>query len=53
VNSCQNRFRREDAQAKKKTMDSYWIPGEYQLGTHGRWAFAKFCDVFTIQAGFE
>jgi type III restriction enzyme len=46
-------YRGEDAQAKKETMDVYWIPGVNHLGTHGRWAFAEFCDVYEIQSDFE
>lgn len=46
-------YRREDAKEKKSTMDAYWIPGVNHLGTHGRWAFAEFCDVYEIQSDFE
>ena len=46
-------YRREDAKAKKLTMDSYWIPGVNRLGTYGRWAFAEFSDVWEMQADFE
>jgi type III restriction enzyme len=45
-------FRGEDARAKKETMDVYWIPGVNNLGTHGRWAFAEFTDVWQIEADF-
>ena len=45
-------YRREDAKAKKLTMDSYWIPGVNRLGTYGRWAFAEFSDVWEMQADF-
>jgi type III restriction enzyme len=45
-------YRREDAKEKKSTMDSYWIPGVNHLGTHGRWAFAEFCDVYEIESDF-
>jgi type III restriction enzyme len=45
-------YRREDAKEKKSTMDTYWIPGVNHLGTHGRWAFAEFTDVFMIEADF-
>ena len=34
-------------------MDTYWIPGVNNLGSHGRWAFAEFTDVYAIQADFE
>ena len=41
-------YRREDAKAKKATMDTYWIPAINRAGTYGRWAFAEFTDVYTI-----
>lgn len=45
-------FRGEDAKAKKETMDTYWVPGVNHLGTHGRWAFAEFTEVWQMQADF-
>ena len=45
-------FRGEDARVKKETMDVYWIPGVNNIGTHGRWAFAEFTDVWQIEADF-
>jgi len=45
-------FRGEDARVKKETMDVYWIPGVNNLGTHGRWAFAEFTDVWQIETDF-
>lgn len=45
-------YRREDAKEKKSTMDTYWIPGVNHLGTHGRWAFAEFSDVYEMQDDF-
>jgi type III restriction enzyme len=45
-------YRREDAKAKKSTMETYWIPGVNHLQTHGRWSFAEFTDVYEIQADF-
>jgi type III restriction enzyme len=45
-------FRGEDARVKKETMDVYWIPGVNNLGTHGRWAFAEFTDVWEIESDF-
>lgn len=45
-------FRGEDARIKKETMDVYWVPGINNLGTHGRWAFAEFTDVWQIEADF-
>ena len=46
-------YRGEDAKEKKSTMDTYWVPGVNNLGQHGRWAFAEFCDVYEIQDDFE
>ncbi len=44
--------RREDAKAKKTTMDTYWVPGVNNHGDYGRWAFAEFTDVFGMEAEF-
>ncbi|MEX0744812.1 MAG: DEAD/DEAH box helicase family protein [Phycisphaeraceae bacterium] len=46
-------YRREDAKEKKSTMDTYWVPGVNHLGTHGRWAFAEFTEVYQIESDFE
>ena len=46
-------FRREDANDKKATMETYWVPGVNLLGSYGRWAFAEFNDVYEIEAEFE
>ena len=46
-------YRREDAKEKKATMDTYWVPGVNHLKTYGRWAFAEFCDVYTIESDFK
>ena len=45
-------YRREDAKEKKSTMDTYWVPGVNHLGSHGRWAFAEFTDVYAMQEDF-
>lgn len=45
-------YRREDAKEKKSTMDTYWVPGVNHLGSHGRWAFAEFTDMYMIEADF-
>ena len=29
------------------------MPGVHNLGTHGRWAFAEFTEVYQIEANFE
>ena len=46
-------YRGEDAKVKKETMETYWIPGVNHVGTHGRWDFAEFCDVYEIQHDFK
>jgi type III restriction enzyme len=45
-------YRGEDAKEKKSTMDTYWVPGVNHLGTHGRWAFAEFTDIYQMQDDF-
>jgi len=45
--------RTSDAQLKAETMRTFWIPGINNLGTHGRWAFDEFEDVFGIEAAFD
>jgi len=45
-------YRGEDAKEKASTMKTYWVPGVNHLGTHGRWAFAEFCDVYEIEVDF-
>ena len=34
-------------------MDTYWVPGVNHLGTHGRWAFTEFTEVYQIEADFK
>ena len=46
-------YRGEDAIEKKSTMDTYWVPGVNHLGSHGRWAFAEFTEVFQIESDFK
>jgi len=36
---------------KRNAMLGSWIPGVNRLGTHGRWAFAEFRDVWEIETG--
>ena len=45
-------YRGEDAKDKKATMDTYWVPGVNNLGSHGRWGFAEFTDVWLMQEDF-
>jgi type III restriction enzyme len=42
----------EDAKEKASTMRTYWVPGVNHLGTHGRWAFAEFTDLYEMQENF-
>ena len=46
-------YRGEDAIEKKATMDTYWVPGVNKLKSFGRWAFAEFTDVYTMESDFE
>ena len=46
-------YRGEDAKEKASTMKTYWVPGVNHLDTHGRWAFAEFCDVYEIESDFK
>lgn len=46
-------YRGEDAKDKAAAMETYWVPGVNNLGTHGRWAFAEFRSVWTIESEFE
>lgn len=45
-------YRGEDAQAKKDTMDTYWVPGVNYLGSYGRWDFVEFGDVYEMEDEF-
>jgi type III restriction enzyme len=45
-------YRGIDAQLKAETMANLWVPGVNNLGTHGRWAFAEFRDVYEIEKAF-
>lgn len=44
--------RDEDDKDKAETMRTLWVPGVNNLGSHGRWAFAEFKDVWTIPTEF-
>jgi type III restriction enzyme len=46
-------YRGLDAQVKKSTMDTYWVPGVNRLGSFGRWAFAEFTDPYSFQGELE
>ncbi|MBN6742152.1 hypothetical protein JKG47_16780 [Acidithiobacillus sp. MC6.1] len=45
-------YRGEDAKDKKAIMDTYRVPDVNNLGSHGRWAFAEFTDVWLMQEDF-
>jgi type III restriction enzyme len=45
-------YRGEDAKDKASTMKTFWVPGVNALGSLGRWAFAEFTDVWTIESEF-
>ncbi len=45
-------YRREDAKEKKTTTETYWIPSVNNLGRYGRWAFAEFTEVYSIEDDF-
>ena len=46
-------YRREDAKEKKSTIETYWVPGVNNLKRFGRWAFAEFTDVWTMDRDFD
>jgi type III restriction enzyme len=46
-------YRREDAKAKKETMETYWIPGVNKSKQYGRWAFVEFTAVYAIEVDFS
>ena len=45
-------YRYIDANAKKSTMETYWIPGVNKLKTYGRWAFIELNKDHFDAAGF-
>ena len=45
-------YRGENAKDKNNAMETYWVDGVNKLGSHGRWAFAEFTDVYEIQSDF-
>ena len=45
-------YRREDAKEMADTMRTYWVPGVNELRNYGRWDFAEFTDIFTMEADF-
>jgi type III restriction enzyme len=44
--------RDEDDKDKAETMHTLWVPAVNNMATMGRWAFAEFTDVWTIQTEF-
>lgn len=45
-------YRGSDAQEKKNTMDTCWIPAVNALGEFGEWAHIEFREIFTMQKEF-
>jgi type III restriction enzyme len=45
-------YRRQDADDKKRTMETFWVPGVNNDGRYGRWAFAELTDVFQMESDF-
>ncbi|MXY51913.1 MAG: restriction endonuclease [Gammaproteobacteria bacterium] len=46
-------LRRQDAKDKADTMRSMWVPAVNALGDFGRWAFAEFKDIKTMEDDFH
>jgi type III restriction enzyme len=46
-------YRKEDAKVKRGTMETYWVPGVNHLGRFGRWAFAEYTNMYTIESEFK
>ena len=34
-------------------METYWIPGVYNLTTFGRWEFVELKEIYQMEADFE
>jgi type III restriction enzyme len=46
-------YRRQDADDKKRTMETQWVPGVNALGEHGRWDFLELSDLYEMEEGLE
>ena len=46
-------FRRQDADDKKMTMETYWVPGVNNHGGFGNWAFAEFTEIYQLKNDFD
>jgi type III restriction enzyme len=46
-------FRRQDADDKKMTMETYWVPGVNNHGGFGKWAFAEFTEIYQLKNDFD
>ena len=46
-------YRGEDAKIKRRTIETYWMPGVNNNGSLGRWAFTELTDVFEVQSKFN
>ena len=42
-------YRGEDANVKRNTMNTYWVPGVNRLTEYGRWAFTEITDVHSME----
>ena len=45
-------YRGEDAKEKASTMQTCWVPAVNGLHSYGRWAFAEFTDLWTMETEF-
>lgn len=45
-------YRGEDVKDKSATMETYWVPGVNNLDIYGRWDFAEFRDIHTMEDEF-
>ena len=46
-------FRGQDADDKKMTMETYWVPGVNNHGGFGKWAFTEFTEIFQLKNDFD
>ena len=46
-------YRGKDAKEKKKTIETYWVPGVNRHATFGRWRFTELTDLHSMQEDFD
>lgn len=46
-------YRRQDADDKKRAMETQWVPGVNALGEYGRWDFLELTDLYEMEEGLE